>query len=313
VNTIRDYHDTPEGEHYLKPDADDILSKYTVGFEVEKLYIDGNSSEGSPHDEEALFVGWETDSSCGVEGITNIYSLNNLELFEKHVNSSYYVNEDTNSSCGGHINICDNTNRLRFWHIKNWLGLWYAMYRRRLNNEYAASNKKACPYIAKTGPKYQAIREKTIDGQKALFELRLPSRVKTGHQLIRRFKLVQAWIKCVNAYVNEEWQYTLTEYDDKHAGVPDWANFTDALEGKTALYDIAADTARFINEHISNQTQKRIRYLLEQSKNELLAIYGPTPSLMHVIKLSYAFQAYCEIPDNEPIASELREEISAYL
>jgi hypothetical protein len=322
-DTIRDYHCTPTGTYYLKGDINDpkdVLANYTVGFEIEKYSIDGYRDEGDPHSPEALFVGWETDSSCGVEGITNIYSLNNSEVFNNHVNSSYYINEETTQKCGGHINISDQTNRIRFWHIKNWLGLWYAMFRKRLNNEYASSNKKACPYIAKSGPKYQAIREKNLSSGRTIYELRLPSRVKNHHQLIRRFRLCQKWMQCIHAYANEDWSYTTAKYDDIHWGMPNWA--LDNTRGVTELrlddYSIQAklvakDTAELISKHVSKPTALRMRYLIEQSKDELLESYAFAGDLSQVIKLAYAFQAYCEIPNTETTPRELMEYIEAYI
>lgn len=315
-NTIRDYHSTPQGTFYTKGklnDPADVLANYTIGFEVEKSSIDGNAEEGSSHDYEDLFVGWETDSSCGVEGITHIYGLNNYKLFEAHVNSSYYVNEEADRKCGGHINISDQTNRIRFWHIKNWVGLWYAMYRNRLTNEYASSNKKACPYIAKSGPKYQAIREKTLRGNQTLYELRLPSRVNTGHQLLRRFRLCQSWVKCLHEYANEDWSYTNAKYDDKYWGTPNWA-LEYIKESDQALAErIAKKTADLLSEVVSKPTALRMRYLIEQSKDELLQSYKYGSDLLHVIQLTYAFQAYCEIPDTEGHSAKLHEYIQAYI
>jgi len=322
-NTIRDYHCTPNGTYYLTgdiKDPKDVLANYTIGFEIEKCSIEDTTCEGDPHDHEDLFAGWETDSSCGVEGITNIYSLNNTVVFDSHVNSSYYVNEETDRKCGGHINISDQTNRIRFWHIKNWIGLWYAMFRKRLTNEYASSNKKACPYIAKSGPKYQAIREKNISGGQTLYELRLPSRVKSGTQLKRRFRLCQAWMKCIHAYAREDWSYTTANYDDQYWGMPNWA--LESTKGVRELdiesysreaEKVAKQTAELLSKHVSKPTALRMRYLIEQSKDELLQSYEYGLNLLHIIQLAYAFQAYCEIPDTEAAPDELLDYIGAYI
>ena len=56
-----------------------------------------------------------------------------------------------------------------------------------------------------------------------------------------------------------------------------------------------------------------MRYLIEQSKDELLESYAFAGDLSQVIKLAYAFQAYCEIPDTETTPRELMEYIEAYI
>lgn len=303
-NRIRDYHSTPDPYYYTKEDENDILSKCTIGFEVEKLDIDGLTQLGDAHEFQPLFRGWETDSSCGVEGITNVYSLNNLELFKNHAEQSHYLLEDSNSKCGGHINICDTTNTIKYWHIKSWCGLWWSMYRRRLRNDYSNNNKKACPYAAKGGARYSAIREKTITGDKTLYELRLPSRVKNTQQIIRRFELAQVWVKCLYEYAHEDWSYTLYTYDDTYYGIPNWAtsisNDEYSLESEKLLLQIP------------KQIVKRMRYQIELSKKQLIESYPIQTELCHIIRLAYFFQYYCELPQYT-MPEFVRKEINPFL
>lgn len=306
---IRDYHCTPDGNHYLKEDPKDILSQFTIGFEVEKCSINGYSECGDPVDEEALFVGWETDSSCGVEGITHVYGLNNLDEFTNHVNSSSYVDEEASSRCGGHINICDHTSTIKYWHIKSWCGLWWAMYRKRLRNDYSGANKKVCPYESRGGQRYQAIREKTFIGNKQLFELRLPNRVRNGEQLIRRFQLSQTWMRCVHAFATEDWTYSTKRYTDVVKGVPDWAydNNNEAVKAHLkATTNLMAD----VPPHIFN----RMRFLIEESKEPLLESYADQPlGLLTVIRLTYAFQVFIETERYSPLTDSINNAINQYL
>jgi hypothetical protein len=304
---IRDYHDTPNGEHYIKDDNKDVLSKFTIGFEVEKTEVDGYSNCGDPVDEQPLFVGWETDSSCGVEGITHVYGLNNLEKFEAHVHGSSYVNEPTSQRCGGHINICDNTSTIKYWHIKSWCGLWWAMYRKRLRNDYSGGNKKVCPYESRNG-RYQAIREKTMNG-KPLFELRLPNRVRNGDQLIRRFKLSQSWMRCVYAYATEDWTYSAKKYDDVVRGMPNWAYDNN---NETTQAHLKATTNLMAD--VPTPIFNRMRYLIEESKEQLLESYGDSPlGLLAIIRLAYAFQVYIETEPYATLPESIQGAINQYL
>ena len=306
---IRDYHCTPDGHHYLKDDPNDILSKFTIGFEVEKSSINGYSGCGDPVDDEALFAGWETDSSCGVEGITNVYGLNNLDEFASHVNRSTYVDEETSSRCGGHINICDTTSSIKYWHIKSWCGLWWAMYRKRLRNDYSGGNKKVCPYESRGGQRYQAIREKSISGGKQLFELRLPNRVRNGEQLIRRFQLSQTWMRCVHAFATEDWTYSTQRYTDVVKGVPDWA-YDNNSEAVTAHLKATTNLMAEVPPHIYN----RMRFLIEGSKEQLLESYADQPlGLLTVIRLTYAFQVYIETERYAPLPDSITSAINQYL
>jgi len=289
---IREYHCTPAGNHYLKDDDTDILSKFTIGFEVEKTSVNDCTEQGEHVGDEPLFAGWETDSSCGVEGITHVYGLNNLDEFSNHVKYSSYTDEPTTSRCGGHINICDTTHTVKYWHIKSWCGLWWAMYRRRLRNDYSGGNKKVCPYESRGGQRYQAIREKSIGNGKLLFELRLPNRVRDGEQLIRRFKLSQTWMKCIYAFATEDWSYSTKKYADAVRGMPNWA-YDDASKAERELTNIAE-----MMPHVPLTIYNRMRFLIEESKAELLESYENNEAgLMHVIQLTYAFQVYIE---NEP-------------
>ena len=306
---IRDYHCTPEGQYFLKSDPKDILSKFTIGFEVEKSSVDGYNACGDPVETEDLFAGWETDSSCGVEGITNIYGLNNLEIFKDHVNESAYVDEETSHRCGGHINICDNSKTIQYWHLKSWCGLWWAMYRNRLRNDYSGGNKKVCPYASRGGQRYQAIREKGINGGKQLFELRLPNRVRTGDQLIRRFQLSQAWMRCVHAFAIEDWTYSTTKYTDVVKGVPNWAYDTNCEATQTHL-KATANLMADVPQHI----YKRMRFLIEESKEMLLESYDDQPlKLLTIIRLTYAFQVYIETEPYAPLSNSINSSINQYL
>ncbi len=291
-NLIVDYHACEDPMIYLSDNGSKSpLAKYTVGFEVEKTEIDGLCEIGEEYEPQPLFAGWETDSSCGVEGITNVYSLEKLETFAQHARESWYLDEPCNSKCGGHINISDTTNKVRYWHVKSWSGLWMSMFRKRLNNDYAGANKKICPYEAKSGQRYQVVREKQLGNGDTLYELRIPSRVTSREQIVNRFKFSQAWVTCLDDYVNEELDYMQASYDDLHVGTPNWAYHPTADST-----EVARKTEQMLK-GISKPIYKRIRHLIELSKEPLLNSYGSeTPRLAQIIQYAYCFQHYVEKP-----------------
>ena len=145
---INDYHCSPTPTFYRKGNLD-----FCLGFEVEKTAVGGNDCEGETVEYQPLFAGWETDSSCGVEGITNVYSIDDFELFSQHVDKSDYCNDPCNASCGGHVNMSGNG--LTLEKVRPYAGLFYALYRYRLNNSYSNKDKG----MHKTGERYAAIRE----------------------------------------------------------------------------------------------------------------------------------------------------------
>ena len=179
--SIRRYHSSPDEVMYRG------LSPFLIGFEIEKTNIFGYRSEGEPVGEYDLIAGWELDGSCGVEGVTNCYDLldpNVMTMFERHVSeASGALAEPCDSSCGGHINISwqGKTPRETLAAFKVFAPLWYALFRRRLNNTYCREDKK----IEDRGIKYSPVRCKSFG-----IELRLPSRVLNAKHLLRRARLI---------------------------------------------------------------------------------------------------------------------------
>ena len=160
-------------------------SGFAVGFEVEKNSVIGADSEGDHIAETNLFAYWETDASCGIEGITHAYDPldpDKVESFVADVNDAKdYVNADCDSTCGGHINISSTNHSPRelMRAFREYAPLWYAVYRHRLVNSYCRNDKK----IEHGTDKYSPVITKPFG-----IELRLPSRVHSCEQLLRRFE-----------------------------------------------------------------------------------------------------------------------------
>lgn len=182
---INEYHSSPSPCRYGDYRAN------AIGFEVEKKEIEGKSDHGDYVGTRPLFSGVETDSSCGVEAISHIYALNNegQAIFEDHCERSRdWLGEETDNSCGGHVNISGDNITLE--KIRRYAGLFYALYRFRLNNSYACRGKD----LKGSSERYCPIRMKRT----GLAEFRLVSRVKSAGQLKWRFRLFRLLVECID-------------------------------------------------------------------------------------------------------------------
>jgi hypothetical protein len=202
------YHSSPDEVKYRG------LSPFLIGFEIEKTSIFGYRDEGETIGEYDLIAGWELDGSCGVEGVTNCYDLltpSVMGLFEQHVREANDVlAEPCDSSCGGHINVSwqGKSPRETLAAFKVYAPLWYALFRKRLNNTYCRQDKK----IEDQGIKYSPVRCKSFG-----IELRLPSRVLNAKHLLRRARLIavtcRAMEECwtLNRFIRESRRILLKE------------------------------------------------------------------------------------------------------
>ena len=133
----------------ITSDTEGYNSRYKIGFEVEKNYFYSTYSEstrvydrGEGVEPLALFRGYETDSSCGVEAITHILPLVpngiwrtkvfNMMFQAKHILNEEFSGSDT--SCGGHITLSvDGWGGTRLFNaVREFSGLIQSLYRVRL-------------------------------------------------------------------------------------------------------------------------------------------------------------------------------------
>ena len=174
-------------------------SPFSIGFEVEKTEFDTKygtaCSQGDEVGEYSFFAGFETDSSCGVEGVTHVFPLSPVrskwrsEVFRMMDEAADIINSDTDVNCGGHITVSmskdgydgdayDVVNDL-----KPKLALMYALYRFRLKRSYCRHNKSI---KKEDNAKYSPVNVK--GGGR--IEFRLPSRVASVEQLKLRYDFV---------------------------------------------------------------------------------------------------------------------------
>lgn len=296
---INDYHCGIVPEHKIKTDSTtDCLSDYTIGFEVEKTDIEGETS-GSI-DEQPLFSHWENDSSCGVEGITHVYSLDNYDAFSIDAASSHYLDEDTSRECGGHINFAHRQHRLEMWHIKPWMGLMWSLWRYRLKNSYSCRNKKVNPYNGRDHHYGCLVQKGQLSAPR--FELRLPSAVTSTECILSRFKLMQGLISCIDDYINERFdKFACANYHDNFQGFPN-IMFTSYKLNKQERHDLESKLEFYeeVIRQVPTPSFNRVRYLINKTFPVIQGFYKNNPlKLARVIYLAYLFQWYIDSPNSQ--------------
>tara|TARA_R110000823_G_scaffold44083_7_gene114314 strand:+ start:2166 stop:3107 length:942 start_codon:yes stop_codon:yes gene_type:complete len=171
----------------------DYSSKFTIGMEVEKTEL----SRGAVK-EYALFCGFERDSSCGYEAVTNILPLLPKGKWRNKVFNMMFearkVIEDTYSPsdrrCGGHITVAvDGMSGEEIQQaVKKNCGIIYALFRKRLTNNYCRGNMTMNP-AGEMGMYPTTGRYCTTLVKGDCLEFRLPSRFQSVKQMMRRYEL----------------------------------------------------------------------------------------------------------------------------
>ena len=295
---INEYHTSPTPEYkgklsdfdqYSPPIGLKGLERFTIGFEVEKRNVGGENQEGYSVDIQPFFSGWECDSSCGVEGISNIYSLDDFTTFKQDTNRSPYLNSETNGNCGGHINIADTHNKLQYWHLTPWMGILYSLYRHRLTKTYCSANKKLNPY-QKGNSHYNVISEKH-NRNTIIYELRMPSAVKNTKQIQTRYLMMQHIIQSVLSFMEEDFSYTTYTYDHDKEYCPDpnISNMVSEYFNSECYYESSNNVV------IEKPTYKRCRYIIEQLWHILTDIYDiKSNTIIEVVFYTYLFQHWLD-------------------
>ena len=167
--------------------TDEVISNYTIGFEVEKNELHRHSVR-----EYELFCGFERDSSCGYEAVTHILPLLpagtwRTKVFDMMHKAERIIDDRWSPSdkrCGGHITV--GVDGLDGGEIKRavrpYCGILYAMFRNRLANTYCCGDKCMTDEYGST--KYQTAYVKGY-----VLEFRIPSRFDSVRQMMRRYEL----------------------------------------------------------------------------------------------------------------------------
>jgi len=178
--------------------SDSVSSKFTIGFEIEKRRLHRGAVREYP-----LFAGFETDSSCGYEAVTNILPLVKPCVWRNKVFNMFHqaerIIEDryspSSAGCGGHISIgvvgMSGDDLMK--KVRNYSGIVLALFRYRLKNSYCRHNASMRTSdeqmngdlsISNRHHKYNLATAK-----RHCLEFRIPSRVTSVNQLKRRYEL----------------------------------------------------------------------------------------------------------------------------
>lgn len=299
---VQDYHtnmdddmQTKEGHIEDQDTTTPGLNKFYIGFEVEKNNLEQTVYNRYDRvDIQPLFSHWETDSSCGLEGITHVYNLSNYTQFADDVDNSTYVNCDANQRCGGHINISYKSSDVNDFildlpEVSPFCGVLYALWKPRLTNEYARYNKKLS--TANQRGRYCCIQNK---GNR--LEFRLPSKVKNQQQLKRRFKLMQVIMSHVYSYSQHKEEY-VRQMELTNARL-------DLKYGRQTLYKSLRADSYFNSHFFSTHLYQKMRFLLHDLTKYLDKSYKADLHRMRdVIVDSYLFQAWLDDNPNASLAS----------
>tara|TARA_R110000824_G_scaffold22084_13_gene81423 strand:+ start:188 stop:1111 length:924 start_codon:yes stop_codon:yes gene_type:complete len=166
----------------------DYSSKFTIGFEIEK-----NAFHRGAVTEHSLLAGYERDASCGVEAVTNILPLLPAGEWRNKVFSMMYeakrIIDDSYSPsdtrCGGHITMaCQGLSGMELAaRLRPFSGVVHSLYRRRMKNSY-------CKWGWNMDLAEVPRRHSICNIKSERLEFRLPSRVTSVKQLMRRYELM---------------------------------------------------------------------------------------------------------------------------
>ena len=171
----------------------DTKSKFTIGIEIEKNRL----SRGAVK-EYALFKGFERDSSCGYEAITNILPLLPSGKWRNKVFNMMFearkVIEDQFSPsdyrCGGHVTIgVEGMSGQQIADaVRKNVAILHSLFHKRLRNSYCRGNMTMLPsdtaQMMWGGGRYQFC---LVKGD--VIEFRVVSRFQSVKQMMRRYEL----------------------------------------------------------------------------------------------------------------------------
>jgi len=185
----------PQKRNLIDLGNGDYSSRFTIGFEVEKTRLHRGAVKQYP-----LFCGFETDSSCGFEAVTNILPLLPKSQWRTKVYSMMVeakkVIEDSyspsNTNCGGHITVAVEgmTGQELLDAMRKNCGPVLALFRKRLQNYYCKRNFM----LENVNTEYVTWESHTRKYAVALvkgncLEFRVPSRFQSVKQMMRRYEL----------------------------------------------------------------------------------------------------------------------------
>jgi hypothetical protein len=193
----------------------EYVSKFTIGFEVEKNNLHRNAVR-----EYELFCGFERDGSCGFEAVTHVLPLlpsgkwrnkvyDIIHKAEKIIDDRY---SPSDKRCGGHITIaCDGLSGAELNEkVRKYSGIVLALFRKRLKNPYCGANRRMQPrgmasynshdfYAYDSNGWHSKYQTALVKGD--CLEFRVVSKFESVKQVMRRYELFH---ELVDYAVNNE-------------------------------------------------------------------------------------------------------------
>ena len=176
-------------------DGDEFESKFTIGFEIEKTRLHRSSIKEYP-----LFCGFETDSSCGYEAVTHVLplvgkSMWRTKVFNMFVEAKHIINDEfspSDSSCGGHITVaCKGlTGQELADKVAPYASILLSVFRHRLSNHYCKWNPRMMSEFRFERHQERVVKYSVCKIVDECIEFRIPSRVQSVKQLMRRYELM---------------------------------------------------------------------------------------------------------------------------
>lgn len=185
---------SPAKRNLIELDGD-YSSKFTIGFEVEKTRLHRGAVKPYP-----LFCGFETDSSCGYEAVTNILPLLpagqwRTKVYSMMVDAKKIIEDDYSPSdtrCGGHITVAVEgmSGQELLDAVRKNCGIVLALFRKRLSNYYTMRN-FMLQDVNTESVTHQNHTQKyaVVLAKYNCLEFRLPSRFQSVKQMMRRYEL----------------------------------------------------------------------------------------------------------------------------
>jgi hypothetical protein len=176
----------------------EVRAKFTIGFEIEKNRLGRGSVRPYP-----LFCGFETDSSCGYEAVTNILPLIGACVWRDKVYNMFHEAErviddqwsPTDYRCGGHMTVAVEglSGAELLEKLRPISGIILALWRKRLNNTYCNGNVTMLP--PHSDNMYNGGGRSSVANVKdSTLEFRIPSRIQNVNTLKRRYELMYVLI-----------------------------------------------------------------------------------------------------------------------
>lgn len=171
-------------------DSADSMNPYRIGFEVEKEDYECRHNDCRGIQTYAESFDWiavgdgSLNVSDGFELVSPAYNLSNHDEIVRTLESYDMLDAGSSSACGGHITISDYryTGEELLEKIDDAIPLIYSLWPNRAGADY-------CDRVRKSGCYNGQDKYKAIHVKENCIEIRLPSRVKTGAQLLWRYQL----------------------------------------------------------------------------------------------------------------------------